>query len=85
MHARSRSSIIRTREARTAGIVVNSLSRHPETHSTNSQTNSDEDQVDNGEDCHPRRGGQTTLVDVQPEDATQAVTEPGSEQSSLRV
>lgn len=63
---------------------MNSLSRHPETHTTNGQADSDEDQVNNGEDDHPRRGRQTALVDIQPEDTTQAVTEPRSEQSSLR-
>jgi hypothetical protein len=63
---------------------MNSLSRHPETHTANSQTNPDEDQVGRSQNDHPRRGCQTALVDVQPEDTTKAVTEPGSEESSLR-
>jgi hypothetical protein len=82
---------------------VESLSGHPETHTTlwkglptisrksevrvtyHSQSNSNEDQVDNGKENHPRRGCQTSLVDVQPENTTDAETEPGSEQSSLEA
>ena len=50
----------------------------------NDQPNPNQYHIDNGKYHHSRRRHPLTLVDVQPEHATQAVTEPRCEEGSLK-
>lgn len=61
-------SIIRARKARTAGVIVDGLSRDPETHATKGTRNADDGYVDGCQEDLAWRGKVHALVHEEPED-----------------
>ena len=61
-------SIIRARKARTAGVIVDGLSRDPETHTAKGARNADNGHVEGSQDDLAGRGKVHALVHEEPED-----------------
>lgn len=76
-------SIIRTRKARAAGVIMDSFARNPETHSTESERNSNNDQVEHGQQYFARGWEVHALVHEEPENGGKSEGEPTGEESSL--
>lgn len=78
-------SIIRARKARTAGVVVDGLSRDPETHTAKSARDADDGHVEGCQDDLAWRGKVHALIHEEPEDWGEAEGEPTGKESSLVI
>lgn len=73
-------SIIRTREARTAGVIMQSFPGDPKAKTAQRGTNRNSKEVQESEGNFPRRGEPLTLIHEQPKDSTEAVGKPTGKQ-----